>query len=300
MDVERVGASGGPSAGSPWLGVEAAPLRAPPADAGPSPRRPGAGRQARQRGGYGSELREFGYTGTIVSFEPMRAAATSDCATRASDDAGWPTASAPSATTTAPPRSTWPATATSSSLYCRMDPRGVAAAPWVGYVGHRDRRCRAASRRRGRLPPGRAPAPLPQAGHPGLERQVLDGGPDTLARCVGLQIELSFVPLYAGELLLVDEAISTAYADRLPPGRHGTGLRRPRRSGAAGRRCLHPQRPAPPKRDRMTVDLAAPGPLVCSPPLLSTENIASPTGFRGSRADRARPGAVGSRRRAHA
>ena len=45
----------------------------------------------------------------------------------------------------------------------------------------------------------------------GFERQVLDGGPDTLARCVGLQMELSFVPLYAGGLL-VDEAISTAYA----------------------------------------------------------------------------------------
>jgi hypothetical protein len=45
----------------------------------------------------------------------------------------------------------------------------------------------------------------------GFERHVLAGGPDILARCVGLQLELSFVPLYEGGML-IDEAISMAYA----------------------------------------------------------------------------------------
>ena len=35
----------------------------------------------------------------------------------------------------------------------------------------------------------------------GFEEQVLRGGEETLARCVGLQIELSFVELYAGQML---------------------------------------------------------------------------------------------------
>jgi hypothetical protein len=39
---------------------------------------------------------------------------------------------------------------------------------------------------------------------------VLAGAPETLATCVGLQLELSFVPLYSGGML-VDEAISFAY-----------------------------------------------------------------------------------------
>ena len=44
----------------------------------------------------------------------------------------------------------------------------------------------------------------------GFEREVLAGGAQTLETCVGLQLELSFVPLYSGGML-VDEAISFAY-----------------------------------------------------------------------------------------
>ena len=44
----------------------------------------------------------------------------------------------------------------------------------------------------------------------GFERHVLAGGPDTLARAAGLQLELSFVSLYEGGML-ANEAISLAY-----------------------------------------------------------------------------------------
>jgi len=52
----------------------------------------------------------------------------------------------------------------------------------------------------------------------GYERQVLAGGPDTLARAVGLQIELSLVPLYRGETLwreMVDWLMGQGFAPRL-------------------------------------------------------------------------------------
>ncbi|MCW2766998.1 MAG: hypothetical protein JWO11_2957, partial [Nocardioides sp.] len=44
----------------------------------------------------------------------------------------------------------------------------------------------------------------------GFEKEVLAGGQATLERCVGLQLELSFVSLYDGGML-ADEAISLAY-----------------------------------------------------------------------------------------
>lgn len=52
----------------------------------------------------------------------------------------------------------------------------------------------------------------------GYERQVLAGGPDTLARAVGVQIELSLVPLYEGETLwrgMVDWLMDRGLAPRL-------------------------------------------------------------------------------------
>ena len=45
----------------------------------------------------------------------------------------------------------------------------------------------------------------------GFEREVLEGGAETVDRCVGLQLELSLVPLYDGGML-IDEAIGWAYA----------------------------------------------------------------------------------------
>jgi FkbM family methyltransferase len=46
----------------------------------------------------------------------------------------------------------------------------------------------------------------------GFEKQVLDGGRSTLDhRCVGMQLELSFLPLYEGSML-IPEALDLAYS----------------------------------------------------------------------------------------
>ena len=159
-------------------------------------------------GGYGSELRSFGYAGTIVSFEPMRAAYERLSAARATDER-WLAHRCALGDTTGPAEINVASNSDSSSLL-PMDDRHVAAAPTVGYVGTETVEV-------ARLDDVAAPhlashqRPFLKLDTQGFEKQVLDGGPETLARCVGLQVELSFVPLYDGGLL-VDEAISLAYA----------------------------------------------------------------------------------------
>ena len=159
-------------------------------------------------GGYGCELRAFGYHGTIVSFEPMRDAYDRLSAARAGDER-W---LAHRCALGAGPGSAEinVASNSDSSSLLPMAERHRAAAPSVGYVGTETidvarlddvAAAHLATHQR----------PFLKLDTQGFEKQVLDGGPETLAQCVGLQVELSFVPLYDGGLL-VDEAISLAYA----------------------------------------------------------------------------------------
>jgi FkbM family methyltransferase len=96
-----------------------------------------------------------------------------------------------------------------SSSLLPMAQAHVAAAPHVGYVAEETIEVR-------RLDDV-APEHLDPTSRPflkidtqGFEGHVLAGGPQTLQRCVGLQLELSFVPLYEGGLL-ADQAIALAY-----------------------------------------------------------------------------------------
>ena len=159
------------------------------------------------RGGYAEELRQFGYTGRIVSFEPM-AAAFADLRAAAADDPRWTTVH--SALGSAPGVETINVASNSdSSSLLPMAEEHRSAAPHVDYVGSEqvfvarlddvaDEHLRGAS------------APFLKIDTQGFEREVLTGGAQTLDRCVGLQLELSFVPMYAGGML-ADEAISFAY-----------------------------------------------------------------------------------------
>ncbi len=96
-----------------------------------------------------------------------------------------------------------------SSSLLPMEDEHRAAAPHVDYVGTEE------------IDVARlddlAPAHLASGARPflkidtqGFEKQVLAGGQATLASCLGIQLELSFVPLYSGGML-VDEAVSYAY-----------------------------------------------------------------------------------------
>jgi FkbM family methyltransferase len=159
------------------------------------------------RGGYAQELREFGYTGRVVSFEPI-ATAYADLVAASAGDPGWTCVH--SALGSTPGRQTINIASNSdSSSLLPMADEHRSAAPHVDYVGAEEITV-------ARLDDV-APEHLEEGSRPflkidtqGFEREVLAGGPQTLGSCVGLQLELSFVPLYSGGML-VDEAISFAY-----------------------------------------------------------------------------------------
>jgi FkbM family methyltransferase len=159
------------------------------------------------KGQFGQELRAFGYTGRLVSFEPMRAP-YAELRSAAAGDPAWTTV--PAALGDEPGSSTIHVASNSdSSSLLPMAQAHVAAAPHVGYVAEETIEVR-------RLDDV-APEHLDPTSRPflkidtqGFEGHVLAGGPQTLQRCVGLQLELSFVPLYEGGLL-ADQAIALAY-----------------------------------------------------------------------------------------
>ena len=159
-------------------------------------------------GGYGKSLREFGYTGPIVSFEPLTAAYETLSATIRNDSA-WTAHQLALGIEPGPATINIASNRTSSSFRPMLDSHR-AAAPAVEYVAHEtvtvarlddviDERVESAQR------------PFLKVDTQGFEREVLAGGTTLVARCVGLQLELSFIPLYDGGML-IDEAIEWAYA----------------------------------------------------------------------------------------
>ncbi|MGJ9412778.1 FkbM family methyltransferase [Aeromicrobium sp. CF4.19] len=158
-------------------------------------------------GGYARELRSFGYQGEIVSFEPRREAHEALQEQVAADPA-W--SARPVALGEQPGVATINVASnrTSSSLL-PMRGEHLAAAPQVQYVGTESITMSTLDAEVGGLVDGHR-APFLKVDTQGFERSVLAGGPDVVSRCVGLQLELSFVPLYEGGML-VDEAVSWAY-----------------------------------------------------------------------------------------
>jgi FkbM family methyltransferase len=152
-------------------------------------------------GQFGRELRaHVGYGGRIVSFEPMRAAHAS-LATAATGDARWEVA--PRAAIGAQSGSVTLNVAgnSASSSVLAMLPTHVQAAPESLYVGTEVVP----------LEPLDALAPsyfredsraFLKIDTQGYESEVLRGAAQTLARLVGLQLELSLVPLYEGQPLM--------------------------------------------------------------------------------------------------
>jgi FkbM family methyltransferase len=158
-------------------------------------------------GGYGTSLRRFGYTGRIVSFEPLSASFESLIAT-IKDDPAWTAhhlalgAESGSATINI-------ASNRASSSFRPMLDSHRAATPAVDFVAQEtvtvsrlddvdDEHLTSARR------------PFLKVDTQGFEREVLAGAAHLISRCVGLQLELSFIPLYDGGML-VDEAVSWAY-----------------------------------------------------------------------------------------
>ena len=157
-------------------------------------------------GGFARELRSFGYTGDIVSFEPRRAAHAT-LAAGAAADARWSTRAVALGEEPGRAHINVASNETSSSLL-PLGREHVAAAPQVAYVGTEEIDVSTLDAEALDLVAGRAA--VLKVDTQGFERQVLAGGPGVVDAIVGLQLELSFTPMYDGGML-VDEAISWAY-----------------------------------------------------------------------------------------
>jgi FkbM family methyltransferase len=159
------------------------------------------------KGQYGRELRQFGYDGAIVSFEPM-AAPYEELAAAAAGDPRW------SARHCALGRDSGTATINvaskrDSSSLLPMNDTHRAAAPQVDYVGTEEVIVERLDDVAAEALPSGATGFL-KLDTQGFERDVLAGAEQTLPRCAGLQLELSFVALYDGAPL-APELLTFAY-----------------------------------------------------------------------------------------
>ena len=148
-------------------------------------------------GQYGHLLRELGYRGRILSFEPLADAHAGLLQATAADPA-W----------TAAPRGAIGAedgeitinvagNSASSSVLPMLDAHAEAA-PHSRYVGQE----RVALNRLDSVVADQpAKALFLKIDTQGFEASVLAGAPDTLARAVAVQVELSLIPLYGGQAL---------------------------------------------------------------------------------------------------
>lgn len=158
-------------------------------------------------GGYGRQLRQFGFAGRIVSFEPLAASHAALSAT-AADDPQWTTRNHALGDEPGTATINVASNSTSSSLL-PMEQAHRDAEPSVGYVGQEEIRVDTLDAVAGDVLTGAA-VPFLKIDTQGFERQVLAGAEATIPRLVGLQLELSFVPLYQGGML-VHEAMAWAY-----------------------------------------------------------------------------------------
>lgn len=158
-------------------------------------------------GHYGQELRSFGYTHEIVSFEPM--AEPFEALARAADsDPRWTARRMALGRTPGSAEIHVASNSDSSSLLPMLDSHRDAA-PDIHYVGTES------------VTVSTLDAEFPAADvagrrcylkvdAQGFEREVLAGGPQFLEDCLGLQLELSFLPLYE-DGPLIPEMITWAY-----------------------------------------------------------------------------------------
>ncbi|NYG59730.1 FkbM family methyltransferase [Nocardioides daedukensis] len=156
-------------------------------------------------GGYGRDLRTFGYAGRIESFEPLAAAYSR---LEKNLDANWHAHHHALGAEEGEAVINVASNSNSSSLLPMLDAHREAA-PQVDYVGQET----IILKRLDDLDVlGAARAPFLKIDTQGFEKSVIEGGAETIARCVGVQLEISFVPLYDGGML-ADEAISWGYAN---------------------------------------------------------------------------------------
>ena len=176
-------------------------------------------------GGYARELREFGYRGHIVSFEPL-AEPYARLQEIADLDPRWTAVNlALGADTTTAPMHVAANSASSSLLL--MNDAHRRAAPWATYIGEQEVSVTRLddifdAYRKGSVP-------FLKMDVQGYEEQVLEGAELSLPVVRGVQLEMSLVPLYDHAWLFTEAVLSMEEAGfdlvSLEPGfyNHETG-----------------------------------------------------------------------------
>ena len=148
-------------------------------------------------GQYGAELRNLGYAGSLVSFEPLLEpfAALRE---RARTDGAWEVVRAAVGEVVGETVVNISGNSLSSSLL-PMLPAHVDAEPSSAYVGTETAPMVTLDAVYARYA-AQGAKPFIKIDAQGYERQVLAGATTSLARAVGVQVELSLVPLYEGAM----------------------------------------------------------------------------------------------------
>jgi len=150
-------------------------------------------------GGHGQELREGGYRGPILSFEPL-SAAHAQLTARAATDPLWHVAPRCALGSEQGNASIHVAgNSVSSSLLPMLD-RHVQSAPHSATVGAEAVSVMALDSVSGYALES-ASRMLLKIDTQGYEMPVLGGAQATLQRCIGVRLEMSIVPLYEGQVL---------------------------------------------------------------------------------------------------
>jgi FkbM family methyltransferase len=152
-------------------------------------------------GHFGQELRHLGYSGRIVSFEPLKAA-YAQLRRAAEGDALWTTHNCGIGGHDGTAEINVAGNMQSSSLLAML-PRHLSSAPESFYRGREEITVRRLDSIFSEIEAENEVVYL-KSDTQGYEAEVLKGGAETLRRAVGVQLELSLLPLYEGETLLAD------------------------------------------------------------------------------------------------
>lgn len=153
-------------------------------------------------GGYASSLRSAGFTGRIISFEPLGAAYAALEAT-SRGDANWAVAERMALGDRDGVTSINVAGNSASSSIREMLETHRSAAPESAYVGHEDVSVRRLDGLRHCFLDAAA-RPFLKVDTQGYEAEVLSGAEGLLDRIRGIQLELTLAPLYQGQVLWRD------------------------------------------------------------------------------------------------
>lgn len=152
-------------------------------------------------GQYAMQIRETGYAGSIISFEPL-SSAFAELAVRASADRLWQAVNIGLGNRDGEAQINIAKNSQSSSIL-GMLPSHTLATPEAAYIGHEqivvrriDSICEKYWRPANKL--------FLKIDAQGYEKTIIDGAENSLDKILGIQMELSLVPLYEGETLLAD------------------------------------------------------------------------------------------------